>query len=150
MVISWPMKVFTAIKLAYLYFLYWVVGLDEEGFQESKGGYLFDLGNFSAAARSYQRALSGTKSPRLHGSLGYCYLNLGFHDKAIQSFNCALERKADPVNEIGLAWAHLGLGDRSSCEAVLATIRRGEGVLDAWVSSQAEELGARLREKDVQ
>jgi tetratricopeptide (TPR) repeat protein len=140
------MKVITAIKLAYLYYLYWVVGLDEEGFQESKANYLFELERFSAAAKAYQRALSGTTSPRLHGNLGYCYLNLGFPDKALQSFNSALERKADPVHEIGLAWAHLGLGDVSSCEALVARLRRDNGAPDAWVSNQLGELDIRLRE----
>jgi hypothetical protein len=146
-VTRWPGKVFTAIKLAYLHFLYWFVGLDEEGFLDAKGHYLFELGSFSAAAKSYQRALSRTTSPRIHGSLGYCYLNLGIPDKPIQSFHCALERKADPVHEIGLAWAHLGLGEEASCEAVVAKLRRGNSALDAWVSHQLAELEAQLREK---
>ena len=139
------MKAIAAIKLVYLYFLYGVVGLDEEWFQISKRNHLFDLGSFPAAAKAYQRALAGTRSAALHGRLGFCHLNQGLYDKAAASFRDALASKADPVHEIGLAWAHLGLGDISACEAAIAEIRSGAGNLDPWVESQLAELAENLR-----
>lgn len=134
------MKALAALKLAYLYFLYWVVGLDEESFQIAKGNHLFDLGSYATAAKAYQRALAGTRSASLHGRLGYCHLNQGLHDKAVESFQAALGTKADPVHEIGLAWSYLGLGESARCAAVLARLRGGARPCDAWTESQLGEL----------
>ena len=138
------MKAVAAFKLAYLYLLYWTVGLDEDWFQISKGNHLFDLGSFPTAAKAYQRALAGTQSASLHGRLGYCHLNQGLYDKALASFRMALEKKDDPVHQIGLAWSYLGLGEDSNCQAVVARLRSDPRACDSWIDAQLKELDESL------
>lgn len=138
------MNAVVAAKLAYLYVVYWLVGLDEEGFQVTKGHYLFELGRYSGAAEAYRRALADTQSPGVCGSLGYCYLNLGLYAKAVELLEKALEKKPDPIFETGLAWSLLRLGDASKSRAVVAKLRSSSLTLDPWVTSELAKLEIEL------
>ena len=138
------MKAIVAAKLAYLYVVYWLVGLDEEGFQVAKGRYLFELGRYSGAAGAYRRALAETQTPSVYGSLGYCYLNLGLYSKAVELLEKAIEGKPDPVFETGLAWSFLRLGDASKCRAVVSRLRVGTFALDPWVTTELAKLEVEL------
>lgn len=138
------MKAIIAAKLAYLHVAYWLVGMDEEGFQITRGDYLFELGNYSGAAEAYRRALADSPSPLVHGRLGCCYLNLGLYGKAVELLEKALERKPDPVLETALAWSFLGLGDASKCRAVVTRLRSGTSTLDSRVTSELAELEAAI------
>jgi len=138
------MKAMVAAKLAYLYVVYWLVGLDEEGFQIAKGHYLFELGRYSGAAEAYRRALADTQTPSIYASLGYCYLNLGLYGKAVELLEKALASKPDPVFETGLAWSLLRLGDASKCRAVVTRLRGSSFTLDPWVTSELAKLEIEL------
>lgn len=131
-----------ALKLVYLYLQYWIVGLDEEGFQITKGNYLLDLGLYPAAAKAYKRALQDSRSPYVHASLGYCYLNMGMPDRAVQSLRTAYAKT--PRADFGLSLAHslLEAGETKESERLLALLKGGA---DSYTPEMRAELG-RLEE----
>jgi tetratricopeptide (TPR) repeat protein len=99
-------KIWSVLKLLYLYLAYWVVGLDEEMFYISKGNHLFEMEFYSAAAKAYKKALKETDSPYIYSSLGYCYLNSGMPDKALEYLKIAYSRRSTPDFAVGLVYAH--------------------------------------------
>lgn len=88
-----------------------MVGIDEEFFYISKGNHLFNGGFYSAAAKAYKNTLKETQSPYVYSSLGYCYLNGGLYDKAVQYLEIAYSKRTTPEFAIGLIHAKYENGD---------------------------------------
>lgn len=112
------------LKLVYLYLQYWFLGLDEEGYQVTKGNYLLDLGLYPAAAKAYRRALKETESPFVHASLGFCYLNIGLFDKAVQSLKIAYSKKPRTDFGVSLAQALLEAGEHDESARLYAALKQ--------------------------
>ena len=115
-------RLWTFVRLVYLYGLYLLVGLDEGWFQIMKGHYLVELGLFPAAARAYQKALRETKTPSVRASLGYAYLCAGLPDRAVEALREAYSKEPNPDFGAILAWALNENGDRAESEALCLSL----------------------------
>ena len=140
------MRVLAAIKLFYLYLIYWFVGLDEEGFQIGKGAYLIEMKMYPAAAKAYQRALKETDSVYVHSALGYCYLCMGIFDKAINVLNAAYKRKPSLDMAIWLAYAHHHSGNEKECEEFYLIFKESNAPKSQDVLEEIQNIEAMLQE----
>ena len=120
-------RAWCTLKLVYLYLQYWLVGLDETGFQVTKGNHLLDLGLYPAAAKAYQRALKETQSAYVHASLGFCYLNIGLFDKAVSSLRSAYSKNPRADVGVTLAQALLEAGEREEGARLHALLSQSAG-----------------------
>ena len=94
-------------KMIYLYLLYWLVGITQEDFYISKANYLIDLGLFDSAIKYYEKALSESKDPLIYACLGFCYLQKGKYNLAVENYRIAYKKNKLPNTKIGLAIAEL-------------------------------------------
>ncbi|MDY7036779.1 MAG: tetratricopeptide repeat protein [Thermodesulfobacteriota bacterium] len=117
-------RIWSILKLLYLYLAYFAVGLDEEFYYISKGNHLLDGGFFSAAAKAYKRVLKETQSPYVYSSLGYCYLNVGLYDKAIENLEIAYSKKSTPEFAVGLIRAKYENGDYEESKKLFQSIKK--------------------------
>lgn len=133
-------------KLVFLYLVYWLVGLDEEEFYVMKGNYLFDGELYAAAAKAYQRALRDTQSPYVTASLGYCYLNLGLHAKAVEHLRRAYSRRTTPEFGTALARALFEAGDLEESRHLHAVLIQSADSYSAELREELMGLGVALAE----
>lgn len=138
------MRAWSAIKALYLYLTYRLVGLDEEGFQITKGSYLIEMKLYPAAAKAYQRPLKGTDSFYVHSSLGYCYLCMGIYDKAIKSPNIAYGRKPTLDVAIWLAYAHHESGNTEECQRLDLALKNSDAIKSQEVVEEIRNIEAML------
>jgi tetratricopeptide (TPR) repeat protein len=141
-------RAWSTLKLFYLYLQYFLVGLDEEGFQVTKGNYLVELGLYPAAAKAYQRALKETQSPYVHASLGFCYLSIGLSDRAVQSLRAAYLKKPQPDFGVLLAQALLEAGEPEESAQLHALLKRSEGTYAPGVRAELIRLEEALAASD--
>ncbi|MHB8138052.1 MAG: tetratricopeptide repeat protein [Smithellaceae bacterium] len=140
------MRVLAAIKLFYLYLIYWFVGLDEEGFQIGKGAYLIEMKMYPAAAKAYQRALKETDSVYVHSALGYCYLCMDIYDKAINTLNLVYKRKPTLDVAIWLAYAHHHSGNTEECAKFYRVLKESNAPKSQEVLEEIHTIEAMLQE----
>lgn len=133
-------RAWNTLKLVYLYLQYWVVGLDEEAFQITKGNYLLALGMFPAAARAYKRALQDSRSPYVHASLGCCYLNMGMPDKAVQSLRTAYTTTPRADFGVSLAHALLEAGEDDESARLYSLLRQSSDSYSAELRAELVRL----------
>jgi tetratricopeptide (TPR) repeat protein len=117
-------KIWSILKLFYLYLAYFTVGLDEEFYYIAKGNHLYDGGFFAAAAKAYKKALKETQSPYVYSSLGYCYLNVGIFDKAVENLEIAYSKRSTPEFAVGLIRAKYENGDYEESRKLLQHIEK--------------------------
>jgi hypothetical protein len=86
-------RIWSILKLGYLYLCYWFVGFEEEEFYIPKANYCADIGWYNLAVRTYKKALKESKDPLIHAALGWCYSEIKKNKGVRSSFLTEFKRE---------------------------------------------------------
>lgn len=137
-------RIFTILKLFYLYLDYFLVGFPEEDFCIMKGNYFFDLGWYRRAIRCYKSALKDYSDPRIHVMLGYCYSQTKASLDSVQHYTKAREKIRDPRIDIGLATSEFNCGNIQKSEKIIWEVWRSNYNLDSQVLEALDSLATTI------
>lgn len=101
------------IKLLLLYVCYWIVGLEEDGFQYRKALYLSEVGCYHAAIHALKKAEKHLKTGYVYGLLGWCYIQLESFDRSLEYYNLAYKTDDSIPVVLGLAVSECHAGSIS-------------------------------------
>jgi tetratricopeptide (TPR) repeat protein len=137
-------KFWIILQLIWLYVRYWGVGLTKDYFYISKANYLFELGHYEKAIRSYKRALKDANNLRLriHDMIDYCYSLMGRGDDGIDYYRRTFEKTNDPLIGLGLASAEFQRGNLEKSQDLINGIRNTSHRFD---TSKLDDLEAEIQ-----
>ena len=130
-------RIWSLIKLIYLYLLYWIVGLTEEEFHLPKANYCADIGWYHEAIKAYNKALNESNNPLIHAALGWCYAEVRMNEKAVEHYRIAYLKKSTPEIAIGLAYVEYSIGNIAEFQNVYQYLNNSKMEL---TSEQQNEL----------
>ena len=130
-------KIWTNLKIIYLYVLYWCVGLEEEEFYIKKADYYIDLNKYHRAIRSYERALKYSNHPYIHSKLSYCYTQTGKYKNTAEYFRKVFNDIDNPKTALRLAREELESGNIDRSTDLIKKLKSMESTL---TSSEKEKL----------
>ena len=116
-------KVLISFKLLYLYLLYWFVGLTQEDFYITKGGYFADLGNYYSAIKCYEKSIKDTENYFVYSLIGWCYFTVEDDDNAIKYYRKAYKKIKSHYVTIILSFLEMEMGNIDECEDVFKHIK---------------------------
>ena len=115
-------------QLAFVTAGYWLVGLLPEENHSKKGDAWARIGAYRWAAWHFRKYLKYSDDSFGHASLGWCYLNLGVLESAVQHYRLAYARSKRADIACSLAQVESYAGNDTNARALLAELsaRRDE------------------------
>jgi len=116
-------KIFSSIKLVYLYVLYFFVGLDEDYFYNEKGNRLAEIGANRAAIKALERANKDLQYPKIFGAIGWSYLQLEQYENALENYRKAYENDESLEILCGVAVAEMKAGSQDESKRIYEILK---------------------------
>lgn len=135
-------RIWSFVKLIYLYIAYWAVGLEEEEFYIPKANYCADIGWYNAAIKTYKKALNESNNPLIHSALGWCYAEVGDNEKSVEHYRIAYDKKNYPEIGIGLAYAEYNVGNIKEFQNIYLKLNNSRAVLSPESQEELNKLQA--------
>ena len=130
------------MRVAYLYAVYFGVGLPQENFCWSKGNIWLQIGRLDRAIGCYRESLRALENPRLRALLGWCYHQAGDDKAALENYRLAFKAQPRHDTALALAWLEFEVGDRATGLSVLKGVQDARERLDPRLAKQLERLEA--------
>ena len=138
--VGFPRIVLAYLNLAYLYALYFGVGLTQEGFYLSKGNIWLRIDQLDRAIRCYHKSLEADDNPRVRAFLGWCYSRAGNYLAALENYRSAYQKRPRADIALGLASLEFASGDKDRAFVLLRSLQDARGSLDAGLLAELKRL----------
>ncbi len=129
------MKIVAYIKLVYLYLLYYLIGMEEEGFYYRKALYLTEIEEYFSAIKSLKEAEKDLKTSYVWGLLGWCYANVEQFEKSLHYYQLAYKTDKSESIVCGLAMSEAHAGNVGKANLYLELLKpfRGGPALEEYI-----------------
>lgn len=124
-------KLWVNIKRAYLFVLYWLVGLEDDYYLMMKAYYRLELEDYPGAIRYCEKALKTSNHAFIHYTLAECYTQIGKYDTSAEYYRTVYTDIDNPKAALRLAYEELQSGNLDNSSELINMIKRMKNKLNS-------------------